>query len=75
MGPKSFTGGKAPCGRIVDGESHRDEDDQCLVTEDMSYSCGCRSIRHEYHDGSICHKVIHHNGRVLVDEHFSEWPS
>ena len=24
--------------------------------------------RHEYHDGSVSRKVVHHNGKILVDE-------
>jgi hypothetical protein len=64
----SFKSKKAPCGRIVDGESYQDRDDDALLTEELDYSCGCRSIRHEYHDGSMSHKVVRHDGTVLVDE-------
>ena len=46
----------------------RDQDDEALVTQELDYACGCRSIRHEYHDGSVSRKVIHHDGDVLVDE-------
>ena len=66
-----FTGAKAPCGRIVDGEVFQDEDEQAVVTCERDYDCGCRSIRHEYHDGGVAEKVIHHNGKVLVDEMLS----
>jgi hypothetical protein len=34
----------------------------------MLYACGCREIKHEYHDGGVARKVMHHNGAVLVDE-------
>jgi hypothetical protein len=44
------------------------EDLQGLVTEDLSYSCGCQSHREEFHDGSVHRTVVHHRGRVLVDE-------
>jgi hypothetical protein len=44
------------------------EDLQGLVTEDVNYSCGCRSHREEFHDGSVHHLVVHHRGKVLVDE-------
>ena len=64
----SFKGKKAPCGRIVDGESYQDRDDDALLTEELDYACGCRSIRHEYHDGSMSNKVVRHDGTVLVDE-------
>ena len=66
-----FSGVKAPCGRIVDGEVFQDEDEQAIVTCERDYDCGCRSIRHEYHDGSVAEKVIHHSGKVLVDERLS----
>lgn len=65
---KSFKGQQAPCGRIVDGESYQDRDDDALLTEELDYACGCHSIRHEYHDGSMSRKVVRHDGRVLVDE-------
>jgi hypothetical protein len=59
---------QAPCGRIVDGEHYQDKDEEVLVTDEVLYACGCQSIRHEYHDGSVSRKVVHHNGSVLVDE-------
>jgi hypothetical protein len=52
----------------VDGESYEDQDEEVLVTYEVDYACGCRSVRHEYHDGSVALKVVHHNGKVLVDE-------
>ncbi|MGQ0734050.1 MAG: hypothetical protein ACT4QD_10375 [Acidobacteriota bacterium] len=64
----SFTSQQAPCGRIVDGERYEDQDDDVLVTQTLDYQCGCRSIRHEYHDGSVSRKVLRHDGRILVDE-------
>jgi hypothetical protein len=64
----TFKGGQAPCGRIVDGETFEDKDEEVLVTQELCYACGCVSIRHEYHDGSVAHKVVHHNGHVLLDE-------
>ena len=70
-----FKSQKAPCGRIVDGESYQDQDEEGLVITDLYYACGCRSIRHEYHDGSICRKIVHHDGTCLVDELIAEWPA
>jgi hypothetical protein len=67
-----FTGEQAPCGRIVDGERYQDQDEQCLVSDELFYACGCRSIRHEYHDGSVSRKVVRHDGTVLVDELIAE---
>jgi hypothetical protein len=64
----SFKSRQAPCGRIVDGESYQDRDDDALLTEKLDFACGCRSIRHEYHDGSMSRKVVRHDGTVLVDE-------
>jgi hypothetical protein len=50
----------------------QDRDDEGLVVSDMYYACGCRSIRHEYHDGSLCRRIVRHDGRVLVDELIAE---
>ncbi len=68
----SFNGQRAPCGQIVDGERYLDRDEECVITDHTSYACGCRQTRHEYHDGSLSRLVIHHNGKVLVDELFTE---
>jgi hypothetical protein len=62
-----FSSAQAPCGRFIDGEVFQDDDEQAVVTREMDFSCGCRTIRHEYHDGAIAEKVVHHNGTVLVD--------
>ena len=64
----SFKDQQAPCGQIVDGESYRDRDEEVLVTEELDYACGCRAIRHEYHDGSVSSKVVRHDGTILVNE-------
>ncbi len=64
----SFKSQSAPCGRIVDGEHFQDQDSEIVVTRETDYACGCRSIQHEYHDGTVSRKVIHHDGRVLIDE-------
>jgi len=67
-----FRSEQAPCGRIAEGERHQELDEEGLVVDDWFFDCGCRSIRHEYHDGSLCLKVIRHDGKVLVDELFAE---
>jgi hypothetical protein len=67
----NFKGQKAPCGRIVDGEHYEDHDDEVIVTQETVFSCGCQSINHEYHDGSVSRKVVRHDGTVLVDEMLS----
>ena len=51
---------------IVDFE--KDEDDQGLVIRDEYYECGCRRIRHEYHDGSTQVRAIRHDGRPVKGE-------
>ena len=66
-----FKAQQAPCGRIVDGEVYQDRDDETLLTLEFDFACGCRTIRHEYHDGSLSQKVIRHDGHVLVDEMLS----
>ncbi len=63
-----FKNEKAPCGQLVDGERFRDRDEECLLSDEMFYSCGCKTIRHEYHDGSVSSKVVHHDGTVVEDE-------
>jgi hypothetical protein len=67
----SFKGQQAPCGQLVDGESYEDHDEEVVVTQETFYSCGCQSIQHEYHDGSISRKVVRHDGKLLVDEMLS----
>jgi len=63
-----FESQQAPCGQSVNGESYQDRDEEVLLTQELRYACGCRSIRHEFHDGAVSAKVVHHNGTVLVDE-------
>lgn len=41
---------KAPCGHMVDGDHHIERDDEGLAYDDLKFSCGCREIRHFYHD-------------------------
>jgi len=60
----------APCGRQSDGEQYVTEDQQGLVTEQLLFTCGCRSAKEEFHDGSFHHIVVNHKGKVLVDEEF-----
>jgi hypothetical protein len=64
-------GQPAPCGQIVEAERREDRDTECLLTYDVQYACGCRSISHEYHDGAVSRKVVRHDGVVLVDELFT----
>ena len=63
-----FTNEKVPCGQVVDGECFRDRDHECLLSDEPSYDCGCRSIHHEYPDGSVSSNVVRHDGTVLEDE-------
>jgi hypothetical protein len=44
------------------------EDQHGLVTEEVRFSCGCRTAREEFHDGSVHRMVVDHHHRVLVDE-------
>ena len=64
----SFTGQQAPCGRIVGGTNYEDHDDEVVVTTETIYECGCTSVNHQYHDGTVSHRIVRHDGRVLVDE-------
>jgi hypothetical protein len=58
----------APCGKIVDAHTYQDEEDEELVVTDVSYACGCRTIRQEYHDGTVSRTVLGHNGKPVVNE-------
>jgi hypothetical protein len=64
-----FTSERAPCGHLVGGQRHRDSDDEGLVIDDTTYACGCRTIHHEFHDGSVRNSVTRHDGKLLIDEH------
>ena len=68
----SFKSQPAPCGRVVDGENFQDQDDDTVVTRETDFACGCRSIHHEYHDGTVSRKVVRHDGVVLLDEMSAE---
>jgi hypothetical protein len=67
-----FTKQKAPCGHTADGDHHVEADDDGLIYDDLKYSCGCREIRHIYHDGSTRIRTTRHDGKVLSDEHSGE---
>lgn len=64
----SFEAKPAPCRQRSDGEELVTEDDQGLVTRDVRFSCGCHTHHEEFHDGSVHNLVVHHRGKVLVDE-------
>jgi hypothetical protein len=65
-----FDAQRAPCGHQYGGERSTTEDLQGLITEEVRYSCGCRSSREEFHDGSVHRTVVRHDGKILVDEEF-----
>jgi hypothetical protein len=58
----------APCGQRRGGERSVSEDLQGLVTEEVVFTCGCRSTREEFHDGSVHRMIVDHHDRVLMDE-------
>jgi len=66
-----FAPEKAPCGKTVEGRRHRD-DDEDFVIDDFFYDCGCRKVRHVYHDGAVSTRVVRHDGRVLMEDHSAE---
>ena len=67
-----FTKQNAPCGRTKDCDRHVESDDDGLAFDDIKYLCGCREIRHVYHDGCVRIRTIRHDGKVLRDEHCGE---
>ncbi|MPY98714.1 MAG: hypothetical protein GEU97_12105 [Actinophytocola sp.] len=64
-----FTSERSPCGKVSDGRRHREDDDEGLVIDDLTFACGCRRTRHAFHDGSVRNRTIRHDGKVLTDEH------
>lgn len=66
---------QAPCGKVHGGTCYRDSDGEGLVVYDLTFACGCRRIRHEYHDGTVTTQAIRHGRRhkLLSHEH-SEHP-
>ena len=67
-----FAKQKAPCGRTADCDHHVEGDDDGFAYDDVKYSCGCREIRHVYHDGCVRIRTIRHDGKVLRDERSGE---
>jgi hypothetical protein len=68
----NVTAEQAPCGKVMNGRRHQEDDDEGLVFDDTTYDCGCRRIRHTFHDGSVRIKTIRHDGKVLADEHSAD---
>jgi hypothetical protein len=66
-----FTGETAPCGRTVDGDHVRDEDEDGFLLDRMKYACGCQVTRTTYHDGGVSLRIVDHHGKVRTDEHSS----
>jgi hypothetical protein len=67
-----FTDKRAPCGKARDGEVIEARDGQGLGTDQTLYDCGCRASREEYHDGSVEHLVVRHDGKLLRHETIAE---
>jgi hypothetical protein len=62
-----FDATAAPCGKHKPGERCHDEDDEGLVTEEITFECGCKVTREEFHDGSFHTMTVDHHGKVLAD--------
>ncbi len=58
----------APCGRMQEGDQLVIEDQEGLVTKEITFSCGCRSTLEEFHDGSYHRMLVDHLGKVRLDE-------
>jgi hypothetical protein len=63
-----FTKERAPCGKQVSGSRYNEDDGSGMLCNDVNYSCGCRSISHQFHDGSCRTRIIRHDGRVLLNQ-------
>jgi len=57
----------APCGKQRPGERVVNEDDEGLNTQEITFDCGCKITREEFHDGSFHTMTVDHHGRVLND--------
>ena len=64
-----LTGERAPCGRLGDADRSQEDDLEGFRIDDTQYACGCREMRHEFHDGSVRISTVRHDGKVLADEH------
>ena len=64
-----LTGERAPCGRLGDAHRSQEDDLEGFRLDDKQYACGCREMRHEFHDGSVRIRTVRHDGKVLSDEH------
>ena len=64
----SFSDRSTPCHRRRGGEQYEDGDDATLLTQLVLFSCGCRIVRREYHDGCVGRTVVRHDGTVLLYE-------
>lgn len=64
----TFRDQPTPCRRRRGGERYEDQDGTTFLTQLVLFSCGCRIVRHEYHDGSVNQTIIRHDGTTLVDE-------
>ena len=64
----NFTDQPTPCRRRSGGERYEDRDGATLITQLVLFSCGCRIVSREYHDGCVGRTVVRHDGTVLVDE-------
>ncbi|GAA5088678.1 hypothetical protein HNP84_000944 [Thermocatellispora tengchongensis] len=62
-----FSGEVAPCGKRGDGEHFLDDDGHGLLIRDQHFACGCRRMRHEYHDGSIHVSALRCDGRRVKE--------
>jgi hypothetical protein len=67
-----FTSRRAPCGRPHNGEHFEARDGQGLASDQMLFDCGCKTSREEYHDGSVEHVVVRHDGKLLTHETIAE---
>jgi hypothetical protein len=63
-----FTDRRTPCRQRRGGEGYEDRDGATLITQLVLFSCGCRIVRREYHDGCVGRTVVRHDGTVLVHE-------
>ena len=64
----SFKGQQAPCGRIVDGESYEDHDDEVVVTQEIDLCVRMPEHPARVPRRRVSRRIVRHDGHVLVDE-------
>ncbi|WP_433655105.1 hypothetical protein ACQPW1_29840 [Nocardia sp. CA-128927] len=53
---------------MVNEDLSDDDDDFGMVIHVHRYSCGCRTVRRDYHDGSVGERTVRHDGKKVASQ-------